>query len=50
MLPEFINMAIEWLELANFKDKQGLRVIAAVVKHKGKKKFKTKPMSQLEDG
>ena len=42
-------MANEWLELANFKDKQGLRIIAQVLKHKGKKKFKTKSVNQLEE-
>jgi len=47
--PEYIRYYDDWLKYANENEARGLQLIGSVYKHKGRKKFRTKPpSSQLQ--
>ena len=47
--PQFLEHFLDWEKFASEKEKKGLKLIAAIYKHKGLKKFRADPPSkQLE--
>lgn len=44
---EYLPSALEWVTKVNDKEKQGLKIIAAVIKHRGNKKFRVKPKESV---
>lgn len=45
--PEYLKSGLSWLRYAGDKEKQGLRILAAVIKHRGTKKFRNKPKESV---
>lgn len=44
---EYINKGINWLRFIGEKEKQGLKILSAVIKHRGTKKFKSRPKASF---
>ncbi|CAI2371637.1 unnamed protein product [Moneuplotes crassus] len=42
LAPEFISSGLSWARSISQKEKQGLRILKAVMKHRGQKKFRAK--------
>lgn len=45
--PELFKSFEDWYETANDREKKGLKLLAAIYKHKGMKKFRAEPPSVL---
>ncbi len=47
--PQLVEHFVDWEKFANEKERKGLKLISAIYKHKGLKKFRADPPSkQLE--
>ena len=49
LAPEYIESGLAWLKHIGDKEKQGLRVINAVIKNRGTKKFRNKPQETVTE-
>lgn len=47
--PELVKLLATWVQTASREEVKGLKVIAAVYKHKGVKKFRSKPQTAQSD-
>lgn len=47
--PEYVASGLNWLNFINDKEKQGLRILQAVMKHRGMKKFRNKPKESITE-
>lgn len=45
--PDYLLAGTSWLKFITDKDKQGLKIIAAVMKHRGQKKFRKRPKESI---
>jgi hypothetical protein len=47
--PEYVSAGVSWLKYIGDKEKQGLKIISAVVKHRGQKRFNNKPKESITE-
>lgn len=46
---EYVASGLNWLRFIGDKEKQGLRVLSAVLKHRGTKRFRNKPKETVTE-
>lgn len=49
LAPEYLESGLAWLKHIGDKEKQGLRIISAVIKNRGTKKFRNKPKETVTE-
>jgi hypothetical protein len=46
---EYVKSGLNWLRFIGDKEKQGLKIVAAIIKHRGTKKFRKKPKESMTE-